>query len=484
MIILARRDKSFLILQNNNLFKSIIILALPIMFSNVLKSVHDIVDMYFVANIDLPANTVNAMVSAITVTNPIIAIFQALAMGLMIAGTAIMSQYIGANRYDKAKKTSSQLLLLCIVIGIIFNILLFSLTDPILRLMNADAKPEVFKYAKQYVQIRSFEMIGLFMFYAYQSTRQSMGDTVSPVLLNVTAILLNILLTAFMVKNFYVAGAAYATVIGNMVIIPICLFLMFRTKNKDMCLTFKDMKPRPTYIKKLFSLGAPAALSQAFTSLGFLIINSLVLGFDEYVISGIGIGNRINSMLLFPAMAVGSVLATFVGQNIGARNVERARKCVRSAMIISLFITIVGSTILMFFREQLASIFIDDDPRAVQSCVDYLYFLLIGLPLMGTFQIFIGAFQGAGRTDFSLFLSAIRLWVLRIPVIILYLYVFEVKEASVWYAMVISNFGATVIGAILYSFVNFKPRLTSMKKQLLKHIEGDKENGDRCQAIS
>lgn len=322
------------------------------------------------------------------------------------------------------------------------------------------------------------------MFYAYQSTRQSLGDTVSPVILNVAAILINILLTAVMVKNFYVAGAAYATVIGNMIIIPVCLILMFKTKQKEMVLGIKDLKPNGHYIKKLFVLGTPAALSQAFTSLGFLIINSLILSFDEYIISGIGIGNRINSILLFPAMAVGSVLATFVGQNIGARNVNRAKKCVSTAMIISLFITIVGSTMLMFFREQLANIFIDDDPQAIESCVKYLYFLLIGLPLMGTFQIFIGAFQGAGRTDFSLFLSSIRLWVLRIPVIILYLYVFDIKEASIWYAMVISNFGATVIGAILYAFVDFKPRLSSMKKKLMKESKGEEEYGKEYQTVS
>ena len=480
---MAKKDKTFLILKDKNIFKSIIILALPIMFSNVLKSVHDIVDMYFVANCDLPSDTVNAMVSAITVTNPIIMIFQSLAIGLMIAGTAIMSQYIGANKYEKARKTSSQLLILCTTIGVIFNIILFFATGPILELMNASDKPEVFKYAKQYIQIRSFEMTGLFMFYAYQSTRQSMGDTVSPVILNVASILVNILLTAVMVKNFYVAGAAYATVIGNMLIIPICLILMFKTKQKDMCLSIKDMKPNGHYIKKLFTLGAPAALSQAFTSLGFLIINSLILGFDEYIISGIGIGNRVNSILLFPAMAVGTVLATFVGQNIGARNIKRAKKCVSTAMIISLLITSIGSIILMFFREQLAGIFIDDDPKAIESCVSYLYFLLIGLPLMGTFQIFIGAFQGAGRTDFSLFLSSIRLWVLRIPVIMLYLYVFDIKEASIWYAMVISNFGATVIGAILYAFVDFKPRLTSMKKKLIKDSEGE-EYGNKYQTVS
>jgi hypothetical protein len=73
-------------------------------------------------------------------------------------------------------------------------------------------------------------------------------------------------------------------------------------------------------------------------------------------------------------------------------------------------------------------------------------------------------------------LSSLRLWVLRIPIILLYIHVFNIKEASVWYAMVISNFGATVIGTILYQFVDFLPRTSSMKKKIME-LEGEEENG-------
>lgn len=476
-----KNDKNYMILHSKHIMRSILLLALPIMFSNILKSIHDIVDMYFVSNLNINSTEVEAMVSAITVTNPIIMIFQSLASGLMVAGAALMSQYIGAKKTDKARHTSAQLLTLCIIIGVVFNVILFFLTGPILTLMGAEGL--VFKYAKEYVTIRSFELTGLFAFFAFQATRQSMGDTVTPVILNVSSIIINIVLTGLMVNKFHLAGAAYATVIGNMIIIPVCLIMMRKTKNVEMRLQYKDMKPDFKAIKKLFQLGLPAAISQAFTSLGFLIINSIILGFEPYIITGIGVGNRINGILLFPAMGVGTVLATFVGQNIGAGNIERAKKCFVSALILSLIITVVGSFVLFFVSEQMASIFIKDNPKALESCVNYLYFLIVGLPLMGIFQIFVGVFQGAGRTDFSLILSALRLWVLRIPVILLYIHIFNIGEASVWYAMVISNFGATVIGIILYQFVDFLPRISNMKKKL-KELEGEEESGRLDQAIS
>ena len=468
-----------MILKDNRIIRSIILLALPIMLSNVLKSLHDIVDMFFISNINDNPLIVEAQVSAITVTGPIIQICQALALGLMVAGTAIMSQYIGAGKTEKAKKTSGQLLLLSVIIGIVFNILLFFLAPIILKLMGEETTSDLFKYSVIYVQYRSFELIGLFVIYAFQATRQSTGDTVTPVIFNGISVLLNIVLTWLFISIFGmdIRGAALATVIANMVVLPACIIMMIRKKNNILNLEYTDLKWESKYVKKLFIIGMPAAISQAFTSLGFLLINSLVIGFEGYIINAIGVGNRINSLLLFPAMSVGSVLATFIGQNVGANQIKRAKKCLWSAMLISLVITIVGGILLMFIREPLISIFIKNDknPQAFDMCVYYLFFLLMGLPLMGIFQIWSGCFQGAGRTDFSLWLATTRLWILRLPLIWFLMNVVKIGAPSVWYAMVISNFGAVIMGTILYKFVDFKPRISMMKSRLMKQEETKKE---------
>lgn len=458
-----------IILNSKNIYKSMIILALPIMFSNVLKSIHDIVDMYFISSCDRLEEEISAMISAITVVSPIFMIFQALAFGLMVAGVAIMGQYIGRGKIASAKKVSGQLLVLCIIIGFCLNALLYFLTPSILTLMGADEKPLLFEYAKSYVQIRSFELSGLFIFFSYQASRQARGDTFSPVILNVVSVLVNIILTALFILVFDldIKGAAIATVIGNMIIVPFCIILLFKQKDKEMRLTLDCLKFDSHKIKKLFIIGTPSAIAQGFSSLGFLIINSMMLQFSEVIISAIGTGNRINSLLLFPAMAIGNVLATFISQNIGAENKERAKLCVKKAMILSLVIVVIGSSVLMMLREPLAMFFLKKTPDAVSHCVDYLFFLLVGLPLMGIFQVFLGAFQGSAKTDFALILTSTRLWILRIPVIWLFLKL-GLEEKSVWYAMSISNFGAAILGLILYFRLDFKPRITKMKKRLMK----------------
>lgn len=468
------KNKSYLLLKDKRIIRSILILAIPIMLSNIIKSLHDIIDMFFISNINDEVELVEAQVSAITVTGPIIMICQALAIGFMVAGSAMMSQYLGAGNTLKAKKVSGQLLLLCIIVGVSFNILLYFLAPFIIKWMGSDPNSSLYYYAVTYVQYRAFELIGLFVLYAFQATRQSNGDTISPVILNIVTIVLNIILTwAFInLLGMDIRGAALGTVIANMVIIPVCIIMMMR-KNNTFSLELTDLVPDFKYIKKVFSLGMPAAISQAFTSLGFLLINSLVMGFDNYIINAIGVGGRINSLLLYPSMSIGSVLATFVGQNIGASQIDRAKKSLHSAMVISLVLTVGGAFILMFLRGPMVSIFIDpvNNPDAFDMCVYYLYFLLVGLPLMGIFQIWNGCFQGAGRTDLGLFLSTTRLWILRLPLIWFLMHIVQIGPPSIWYAMSISNFGAVILGTFLYKFVDFKPRVSKIKQRLMKQEE-------------
>jgi putative MATE family efflux protein len=462
------KDKSKLILEDPHLTKNILLLALPIMFSNILKSLHDIVDMYFVGHIADDVEKVQAQISAITITSPIMSICQALAGGLMIAGVAIMSQYLGEKKPEKAKRVSGQLLFLCFVLGIFFNALLYFLAPSILSLMGAKPDSYVYQYSVAYVQIRSFEDIGLFVFFAFQASRQASGDTVTPVIYCVFSIVVNIFLTWLFITKFHqdIHGAAWATVIGNLIILPPSVWMLFRKKNNELAITKEDLTIQPKVMKILFKIGIPAALSQALASLGFLLISSLMLGFEDFEINAIGVGNKINGILLYPAMALGTVLATFVGQNIGAGQIERAKKSVKKSLLLSFGITGGGSIILMFFREPFAKIFIENSPKTVELCVYYLFFLLIGLPLMSIFQIFMGCYQGAGRTDFSMILASSRLWIMRIPVIWLFMHVFHLGCASVWYAMTISNFGATILGCILYQKIDFLPHLSSQKKRL------------------
>lgn len=467
--------KQHLILHDKNIIKGILILAIPVMLNNVVKALHDIIDTFLVSKMEGPSSVISAQISAIGFVSPIITICQALAIGMMTAGTALMSQYIGAKNEEKARKVSGQLLLLCTLVGIIFNIGLYLLSPYILNLMNAQGA--LYDYSLLYIRIRSFELTGLFIFYSYQATRQSQGDTVNPVIINVISVVLNIILTTIFIYGLKmdITGAALGTVISNVVIIFPCIIHMI--KSSTLTLRVESLLPNKKYISKILRFGMPAAISQAFTSLGFLIINSVTsdlqngLGDVGYsILAPISIGGRINSILLLPVMGIGTVLATFVGQNVGARNKERAKQAFKSSIVLSLMLTIIGGLIIFPFREMIIKIFLTN-PTEIDICMLYMNYLIFGLPLMGVFQCYIGCYQGAGRTDLVLTLSTIRLWILRIPVLLAMVYLLNFNYQAVWLCMVISNFGATILGLILYRFVDYEPRISNIHRKIRQELK-------------
>ena len=127
------KNKEHLILHDKNIVKGLLLLALPVMLNNIIKAFHDVVDTLLVSKINAHETAVSAQIAAIGFVSPIMTICQALAIGMMTAGTALMSQYIGAKKEERASKVSGQLLMLCTIVGIIFNVLLFFLAPVILK---------------------------------------------------------------------------------------------------------------------------------------------------------------------------------------------------------------------------------------------------------------------------------------------------------------------------------------------------------------
>lgn len=114
---------------------------------------------------------------------------------------------------------------------------------------------------------------------------------------------------------------------------------------------------------------------------------------------------------------------------------------------------------LLPFRKPLGAIFLRRLPEALDLSVEYMFFLMTNLAIMGIFQVFMGSYQGSGETKFSLIVSMLRLWAFRIPLILYFKNVLLLPSSSLWYAMVISNFAALYVGVILYSKCRFEPKV-------------------------
>jgi len=458
--------KRHLILNDPKIYRGLFLLSIPLMLNNLIKTIHDVIDMYFVSEI---TGYSSEAVSSISLTFPIVFTFISLGIGLSAAGTALISQHVGSNNMESAKKYASQLVLIALVLGVILNVFSYFSAEPIMKLMGTEGY--VLENSVKYLKIRSFELPVVFLFFAFTSIRQSSGDTVTPVIYGVITMVVNIILSPILISvlNFGVAGAAYATLIANVIIMPVGLLQLYKSPS-GVTIETAYLKFNRAISSKIIKVAIPASVGQSFTAIGFAIMNGIIVSYGTQTVAAFSVGNRISSLILHPVMAIGGVLSAYLGQNIGNRNIPRARETFRKAMILSTVIMIFGSFVFLFIREYTASFFIKDDPVALALTTEYMFYLLIGLPLMAIFQTFMGTFNGTGDTKFTFVLTVTRLWILRIPLVFLMKYFTDLGSSGIWYAMLISNLLIIPIAIIMYKKVDYQPKVSIERKKNLKYV--------------
>lgn len=454
-----KQDRRALLLYEPNLYKAFLTLALPVFGANFMKAFNELVDTFFIGQ---TANSVAAQ-AGVSISWPLINIFAAFQVGFGVAGVAVVSQLLGAERREEARENAGVLLAVAVLFGVVLNALLYLVAPWVMAFTGAAG--DVFACSVSYLRVRSFELVFTFIFAAFQAVRQAQGDTVTPVALSVSAVVFNIILTGAFVQGLGmgVFGAGLATVLGNVAVAPVCLFLLF-SRRQTLHLEWGRITLSWPILFRLTRIAAPAAFSQALSSLGFLVLQTVILSYGEAVTAAFSIGNKISNILLMPVLALGSVLAAYVGQNIGAGNGARARQAYRVSRNIGFLVAVVGSLLLLPFREELAGLLSNDGATRL-AAVEYMFWVLLTQPLMSLFQNYLGVFNGSGKTIYAFWMSTARLWLVRLPLIMFFKHFTAVGSTGVWYAMVLSNFIILFLGAFLYRRVDFTPCRAVMEEE-------------------
>lgn len=455
----TKNSRKHLILEDKNIIKGLVIMALPLFASNLLKSLHDIVDSFFLARMDGSEEMIASTLAAINIHWPIYNIFNALGVGLGIAGVGIISQYLGSGKEKTAKIYAAKLLTFSFVLGLIVNALLFFGAPLIAQVMGATGSTA--DYAVTYFRYRSMEFTFVYIFLAYQAIRQASGDTLSPVILSVVSILVNIFLTWLFISEFNmgITGAGLSTLIAQALIVPFAVYNLFFTK-KHPRIEARDLGYDGLIIKEISKFALPSAAAQAFSSLGFAVIQAMILSYGEVVSSGFSTGNRISSLLLNPVMAIGSVVTAYIGQNIGANNAARAKKSYEVARNLSVIIMVLGVLIIIPFAKPIAEFIVGTHNASIVAVtVEYSIWILGTQPLMAIFQTHLSAFNGSGNNKYAFIMTFTRLWILRVPLVLIFKYLTNVGYAGIWYAMVMSNLIVLFVGSYLYKKVKFQRKV-------------------------
>ncbi len=427
---------------NGKMSKVILTLALPIMFNNLFQSLYNLTDTYWISRLG------SVEVAAMTFVWPVIFLMISVGMGISVAGTAIISQYIGSNRNKEARIVASQLFSFTVVISVFLTLLGFFAAPTILRLMRSTG--ELFEYSLDYLQIMYFDIPFLFIYFVFEAIKRSQGDTLTPMILSIFSVLLNMVLDPLFIFTFQwgIRGAAFATVLSKSVFSVYVIYTLFFGKS-GIRLSRKYLRFKKDVLMQIIKVGLPATTGQSAAAFGFIILNVFVVAYGSSTLAAFGIGNRINSLAMMPVMGIGSALAAVIGQNLGAEQIQRAKTAFRTSLILSILFMSFGGLVLILYAQRIIALF-TNDPEVLAQGTYYLQLICISIPFMAIFQVLVGTFQGSGHTIYAMFMDMGRLWGLRIPMILLFKHFTDWGSNAIWYAMILSNGIICVFGYLLY----------------------------------
>lgn len=437
-------DRKDLILEGS-MYKVLLTLSIPIMVNSLIQTMYNLVDGIWVSRIS------SVHFAATSFVFPVNFLFIALGIGLSVAGTSILSQLIGAGREDLGRRYSTQIIAVSLLVSIIFTVLGVFLSPYIIKAMGGTGN--IFEYGNIYLRITFLELPFIFLFFNINSIRNAQGDTLTPTILSGISAFLNMILDPIFIFTFGwgIAGAAWATVLSRVVLAGYGIKIIM-DKNNPLRPDFSSFRFDWTILKEIIRVGLPATIGQSGAAFGFIVLNGFIVSYGTATMAAFGMVNRITSLIMQPAMGIGAALTAVIGQNIGASRLNRVDEAFKKASILTLSMGIIGCIFLLVFNKTLVTFFIQskDDMDVISQGITYMAYVAYTMPLMGMFSVFQGVFQGSGHTRYSMAMEVGRLWLIRIPMILLFKYFTDLGSVGIWIAMSASNLIVDIYGYYIF----------------------------------
>lgn len=440
-----RAEEKRELILNGDLYKVIITLALPIMINNLIQTLYNLADGVWVSKLG------SVQFAATSFVWPVNFLFISLGIGISIAGTSILSQLIGASRYEEANKYASQIIVISLICSICFALLGYAISPLAIKLMGASGA--LGEYSNIYLRITFLDMPFMFLFFNFNSIMNAQGNTLLPTVLSGISAILNVVLDPIFIFTFNmgVAGAAIATLISKALLSFAGIYIL-RKSSAIIRPSFKGFKFDKQILKKVVDVALPSSIGQSGSALGFIVLNGFIASYGTATIAAFGMVNRITSLIMQPAMGVGAALTSIVGQNLGSDKIDRVKEAFVKSMKLTIGFSVIGCIILLWQDEPIINFFIQsrDDKEVILQGINYLQYISYSMPLMGIFSVLQGIFQGSGHTKYSMAMEIGRLWFVRLPMILLFKYFTTIGPSGIWFSMSFSNLIICIYGYTIY----------------------------------
>ncbi|WP_026582219.1 MATE family efflux transporter [Bacillus sp. J33] len=394
-----------------NIFKQLLLFSAPIMLTNLLQVSYQFIDSLWVGNL-LGAKALGA----IAVSGTVIFTVLSFIIGINNATLTILSQQKGGDNEEGLKRYLNAFVVILAIMSVGLGLAGFLFAEKVLILMGTPTG--MISDAASYLQINFLGILFLFGYNFIGTVLRALGDSKTPLYFVMIAVILNTILDPIFIWTFQlgIEGAAYATIVSQGVAFLTGLALILR---KNLAPFTMPSWPQKEEAALLFKLGIPSGLQMTVISAGVMAIMSVVTSFGGDVVAGFGAAQRIDSIIMLPAMALGTAVNSMAGQNIGGNEWGRVHKIALYGVIYNLAFMLIIALVIVLFAEYGVTLFIQDK-AALEYGAEYLKMIAFFYPLLGINFILNGIVRAAGAMFQVLILNIISFWVLRYPLTFLF----------------------------------------------------------------
>ncbi len=431
-------------------------LSWPIVFSNLLQTAYNVADTFWLGRLG------DYAVAAIMVSFPIIFLFISLGAGLTIAGTALVAQYIGAERRSQANYFASQVVGFVGALSVLLSILGYFLSARIVAMLGPE--PEVYAEAVVYLRTWFLGIPFIFGFFMFQALIKGYGDTISPMKIMVAVVLLNIVLDPFLIfgwgffPEMGVQGAAVATVVTRGLASVVSMILLFNG-SMGLKVSLRDLKPDPATIKTILRIGLPAAAENSMKALGITAMTGIVAYFGTPTLAAFGVGNRLSSVVFLPSLGLAQATTTMVGQNLGAKKESRAERTAYLSSGMAFGVLALFGVFTRVFSQPIASIFLPGEQEALALASQYISVVAFSYGFLGVLNVSNGAFRGAGKTLTAMVFAVLSLVGLRVPLAFILSRYTALGVEGLWWSVGIGNMLGGALAFWWFTLGRWKQRI-------------------------
>ncbi len=422
----------------------LITMSLPMMISMLVQALYNIVDSMFVAKLSEEALT------AVSLAFPIQTLMIAIASGTGVGINALLSRNLGERNYEGANTAARNGLFLGIISCLVFAVI-GGLGSRLFFAMQTD-NPVIVDYGARYLTIITVCSAGIFLQITFERLMQSTGKTLYNMITQGTGAIINIILDPILIfgllgfPRLEVAGAAIATIIGQVVAVLMSLYFTI-TKNKEINCSLRGFRPHPRTIALIYEVGVPSIIMQAIGSVMTFGMNKILLMFSSTAAAVFGVYFKLQSFIFMPIFGLNNGMIPIIAFNYGARNKKRIIQTIKLSILISVSIMAIGLIIFQVFPGILLKNLFDASEHMLSIGVPALRIISLSFLFAGYCIIVGSVFQAMGNAVYSLVISAARQLFVILPVAYVFAKLFGLS--SVWWSIPIAEIVSVTLSTIL-----------------------------------